>query len=112
MVIKILMASAFILMDCTTGYTKALMNKTVSSKIMREGLFHKFGFILAIALSVLIDYAQTLIDLGVNIPLTTGICAYIILTEIISICENIKEINPAFDINQILKFFSKKGGEK
>lgn len=112
MVIKILIASAFILMDCVSGYTKAVMNKSVSSKKMREGLFHKFGFILAIALSVLIDYAQTLIDLGVTIPLTTGICAYIILTEIVSICENIKEINPAFDISQILKFFNKKEGEK
>ena len=74
---------------------------------MREGLFHKSGSVLIVVFGVLVDYAQTFVDLGVNIPFTIAICTYVILMECGSIIENVGKINPEIIPNKIKKFFSK-----
>lgn len=105
----------FIVTDCVTGVIKAIKNKTFTSSIMREGLFHKLGSILAVAFGVFIDYAQTIIDLKYTAPIAIPICVYISLMEIGSITENIGEINPNLMSNEFKQFFSKlkdKGGDK
>ena len=51
------------------------------------------------------EYALTqvqYIHLGVEIPLVIAVCGYIIIMEIISVLENIVEVNP-----ELGKFFSK-----
>lgn len=103
----------FIAMDCITGIIKAVKNKTFSSSIMREGLFHKLGSILAIVLGLFADYAQTVIDLGYSLPIAIPICVYIATMEIGSIIENISAINPQIIPEKLAQFFSKinKGGE-
>lgn len=85
---------AFMVLDFLSGYIKALMLKNVSSTVMREGLFHKFGFILVIVLSILIEMGGLLTPLNLPLPLVGSVCSYIILTEITSILENVKVINP------------------
>lgn len=97
----------FILMDLLTGLLKAFKKQEYNSSIMREGLYHKAGSILCIVLGVLADYAQTFVDLGVNIPLATTICVYIILMEIGSVIENISIINPEIMPNKIKSYFYK-----
>lgn len=109
----LVVVGGFIAMDCVTGVLKAFKNKSFSSSIMREGLFHKLGSILAIVLGLLADYAQSIIDLGFSVPIAIPICVYIVTMEIGSIIENISAINPQIISEKLSQFFQKinKGGE-
>lgn len=102
-----IITSVFILLDMVTGIVKAFKEKDYNSSVMREGLFHKSGSLLCIAFGVLVDYAQTLLDLGVNVPVAVSICAYICLMEIGSIIENVCKINPEIFPDKLKSFFTK-----
>ena len=103
MVVKLTLL--FILVDMITGIIKAIKNHDFKSSVMREGLFHKTAFIIVIALAFLCDYAQKYIDLGFNIPLTKAVCIYIIICEIGSVLENLKDINHELMSDKINKYF-------
>lgn len=98
---------AFILLDMLTGIVKALKKKEFTSTIMREGLFHKCGSLLCIVFAVLVDYAQTYVDLGVTIPVAMTVCGYIVLMEAGSIIENVSTINPEIIPSKLTALFSK-----
>lgn len=102
-----LITALFILLDMITGLIKAFKEKAYTSTIMREGLFHKCGSILCVAFGVLVDYTQTIVDIGVNVPVAVSVCVYIILMEIGSVIENICAINPTILPDKIKVFFSK-----
>lgn len=95
----------FSILDIITGFTAAVANQIVSSSAMREGLFHKLGFIFALILAALLQYASGLLDLGVEIPTLAAVAVFIILTEAVSILENIAEMNPALANNGLFKIF-------
>lgn len=97
----------FIALDLLTGLIKAFKEKTYTSSVMREGLFHKCGSIICIGFGWLVDYAQTFIDIGVTLPIAISICAYIILMEIGSIIENLGKINPQIVPKKLKTFFTK-----
>lgn len=97
----------FIVLDMITGLVKAIKEKSYNSSVMREGLFHKCGSILMVVFGLLVDYAQTFVDLGVKIPVAIAICTYIILMEIGSIIENIGKINPQIVPAKIKPYFTK-----
>lgn len=99
--------ACFILMDLLTGLIKAFKKQEYNSSVMREGLYHKGGSVLCVVLGALVDYAQTLVDLGVTIPLASTICVYIILMEIGSVIENISIINPDIMPNKLKSYFYK-----
>lgn len=84
----------FILLDIVTGIVQALYNEGLNSTILRKGLFHKLSEILAVVLSVLLEYAGNLVNIGVELPLVEGVVAYICLMETVSIIENICAVNP------------------
>lgn len=98
---------SFIVLDFGTGLCKAIKNKTFTSTVMREGLWHKCGSIACILFGALADYAQNFFDLGIQLPLLHSICTYIILMECGSIIENIGEINPNILPNKLKEFFTK-----
>lgn len=98
---------AFIVLDMLTGLVKAFKEKNYCSSVMREGLFHKFGSLFCIVFATLIDYAQGFLDLGVTVPVTVGVCAYIVLMEIGSIIENVCSINPDIAPSVIKSYFKK-----
>lgn len=85
---------AFIVLDFITGLVKAFSGGGFKSSIMRQGLFHKVGELLCVALGILIQYAEGYLDLGINLPVAAAICTYIVLMEIGSAVENIGAINP------------------
>lgn len=85
---------AFIALDFITGLIKALSGGCFKSSCMREGLYHKSGELLCIALGILIEYAERYLALGINIPVAAAICSYIVLMEIGSSLENIGVICP------------------
>ena len=102
-----IITALFIVLDLVTGLIKAFKEKSYTSTIMREGLFHKCGSVLCVVFGVLVDYAQTLIDLGVSVPVAITVCSYIILMEIGSIIENVCKINPQIMPNKLKVYFSK-----
>lgn len=102
-----LIVSLFIALDFVTGLIKAFKEKSYTSQIMREGLFHKCGSVLLVLFGVLVDKAQTYFDLGVSIPVAIAICTYIVLMECGSIIENVGKINPKIVPDKIKPYFSK-----
>ena len=93
---------AFIVLDFVTGLIRAVSSGNFKSSMMREGLFHKIGEILCIALGILIQYAEGYLDLGINLPVAGAICTYIVLMEIGSALENICAINPELSAKKLL----------
>lgn len=87
-------ALAFIGFDIITGYLLALKNRSINSTKLREGLFHKGSEILALVFSNLLEYVGNYVSLGVDVPLLEAVTVYICLTELVSILENLGNINP------------------
>jgi phage-related holin len=103
--VEFIITFGFICLDFATGIIKGLATHTFKSSIMREGLYHKIGSILIIALGVLVDYAQGYLDIGVTVPVAGAVCAYICLMEIGSGIENICKINPDILPEKITSLF-------
>lgn len=84
----------FVATDYLTGIVKAVMQGSLSSQKMREGLGHKFAYLILITVAYAIDTVSAHVSLGlpVNVFITTvgGVC----LIELTSILENLCEINP------------------
>lgn len=97
----------FIAFDVGTGWLKALATGTTDSGIMRQGLFHKLGEILAVMFGYMCEYLFPYMDIKVSIPLALAISTYIVLMETASIIENICAINPNLD-SVMKRFFDKK----
>ena len=104
-----LITVSFIVLDILTGVIKAFKEKNYTSSLMREGLYHKIGSILCMGFGALIEFTQTLVDIGVHVPIAIPICAYIILMEIGSVIENVCAINPEILPAKIKSYFSKLG---
>lgn len=102
-----LITGGFIMLDMITGLIKAFKEKSYTSSVMREGLFHKCGSIICVIFGMLVDYSQSYIDLGVTIPIAVPICSYIMLMEVGSIIENVCTINPHILPNKLKQYFSK-----
>lgn len=85
---------AFIVLDFVTGLFKAFATHTYMSSKMREGLWHKSSLVLVVIVAVLVDVAQSYMDLGVTLPVAGAACAYISIMELGSILENVCKINP------------------
>ena len=98
--------AGFIVLDVLTGFTQAVVNKTVDSSVMRLGLWHKSAYVMAIILALLCEYATIYMELGFTLPITLPICAFICMTEIVSIIENLGKTNPELLNNNFLNFFS------
>lgn len=99
--------SIFIALDILTGWIGAIATKSFSSSKMREGLYHKLAFYGAFALSVAMEFASGQLDLGVSIPATGAVTGYVILTEVVSILENLCTINPDLKNKKFLEMFGK-----
>lgn len=102
-----IITAAFIVLDLITGLIKAFKEKNYSSSVMREGLFHKAGSIAVAVFGVLIDYAQSYVDIGISIPVAGILCSYIITMEMGSIFENVCTINPQIVPKKLQQYFEK-----
>ena len=90
----ILVALIFNGMDLLTGIVGALRNgEQIKSNKLRDGLFKKVGFVFCYALGIAINYAETYLTLPFGVDLVPVICTYAIITEVVSIIENISKIN-------------------
>lgn len=105
----------FVTTDYLTGIVKAIMQNNLSSRKMREGLGHKFAYLVLLTVAYAIDTVSAHVSLGlpVNVFIATigGVC----LIELTSILENICEINPELKNKPFMRIFEtskKKEGDK
>ena len=92
--VEVKLALAFMVIDVFTGVLKAVKNKELNSTKAREGIYKKASFILFIAFGYLADYAMDYVNMGFNLPAAATICTLVIVTEAISVLENLGKINP------------------
>lgn len=97
----ILAMLVFILIDYVTGLIKAMYLRDIDSKAATKGLIKKGLFILT-------AFTGWAIDIFFNIPFSVGtiITTWIIITEIISIFENLIECDVPIPRN-IVKYFKR-----
>lgn len=100
----IVICLCFNILDFVTGIISGFKKdgKLISSK-MRDGLFKKIGFICCYVLTYLVSYSAHIIGISENINVMPVIAAYVILTEIISTCENIYILNDKLVPSKIKK---------
>ena len=96
----LILAFALMVLDVLSGIAKGAHAGSMDSKVMREGLWHKAGFVGLILVSIAAEYALALLPMpdGVTVPdmpMVLLACAYIVLTEIVSVFENVCQLNPA-----------------
>jgi toxin secretion/phage lysis holin len=96
----------FITTDYVTGVAKAIMQDNLSSKKMREGLGHKFAYVILTLTAWFIDEVNLHIDLG--LPVSVFVCTVsgICLIELTSILENVTAINPELANAPFMSIFS------
>ena len=111
--VEVKLALAFMAIDVFTGVLKAVKNKELNSTKAREGIYKKASFILFIAFGYLADYAMEYVNIGFNLPAAATICTLIIVTEAISVLENLGQINPDLVklVAPFLSALNKKEGE-
>lgn len=111
--VEVKLALAFMVIDVFTGVLKAVKNKELNSTKAREGIYKKASFILFIAFGYLADYAMDYVNMGFNLPAAATICTLIIVTEAISVLENLGQINPDLVklVAPFLSVLNKKEGE-
>lgn len=111
--VEVKLALAFMVIDVFTGLLKAVKNKELNSTKAREGIYKKASFILFIAFGYLADYAMDYVNMGFNLPAAATICTLVIITEAISVLENLGQINPDMVklVAPFLSALNKKEGE-
>lgn len=108
----ILVALIFNGLDLITGIVGAIKdNEQIKSSKLRDGLFKKVGFIFCYTLSIAINYAESYLNLPFGVDLVPVICTYAIITEVVSIVENISKINPDILPEKLKKLIGYNGGE-
>lgn len=90
--IVILVTIMFSGLDVLTGYIGAVVKRNVSSSKMRKGLLKKAVQVVVIAGAALLQWGETVIELGINIPVLTVVCVFLIWMEFTSILENADKI--------------------
>ncbi|PKZ59960.1 MULTISPECIES: phage holin family protein [Gardnerella] len=103
--IELSIVAVLVVLDYVSGFVKALATHTVSSTKMRSGLFHKFAYVLVLALALLLEHGQQYIHIGITIPIVAPVCGYITIMEILSVLENAQALNPELAGSGIFKIF-------
>ena len=101
----VVIACVFMVLDLVSGFCAAVKNHEVQSTKMKQGLWHKCGFMLAIVFGVMCEYAMNYVDLGFTIPVQVAVCTFIICIEIMSIIENLGKLSPELAGSEFLKIF-------
>lgn len=106
----IVFVSLAIVFDCITGLIKAkTIGEGLTSQKGWKGFWKKISLLVGLFFGIFLDYAIPLLfaraglTLGVDLPFALIICAYIVLNESISVCENLYLINPNIMPKWIIK---------
>lgn len=108
---SIIVALMFNAFDLISGIIAAVKAKSLKSSALRDGLFKKTGFVFCYSLALLIDRYGDMLGLPLDLPILPIVIGYAVLTEIVSIIENICKINPDLLPEKLLALFQL-GGDK
>ena len=104
----VIAACVMMAMDVVTGFTGAVVTKTVSSTKMREGIGHKAMLMLLIVLAVLVQtFSLHIGDMGWSIPLIVPVCVYIVVMEVASVVENCVTAYPDLKDSPLVRLFER-----
>lgn len=92
-----IVVAAAILLDIITGLIKAFYTKSFKSTVMRQGLFHKLGELLAVGILYGAQIALPMIGVDAHLPLFPAGVGYCTLMELGSILENLRAFTPGLD---------------
>lgn len=84
----------FIVLDFLSGFIQAVANNEVSSTVMRRGLWHKAGEIMALVFGIAVNIASAYFNMGFEIPGIQAVSIYIVVMECRSVWENICKLTP------------------
>lgn len=105
----IVCALVFSLFDILVGFVCAIVRKDFQSQVMREGIGHKAVIVLVIMLACLLEIASHLVDgITVDVPLVITVCVYVVLMEVASVLETIKQTYPELSSTGIFDLFGDK----
>lgn len=96
----------FIAFDFATGITKAAYEGNISSKKLKQGLFHKLAYWLLLIAAWWIETANAVVNIGLPCAVYLPACVGIILIESVSILENIASISPELKRMKIFKILA------
>ena len=106
----LILVALAVVFDVITGLVKVkATGERLSSEKATKGFWKKIAFFVALLFGIFLDFAAVTVllragvELGVDMPFALIICAYIILTESISISENLLAINPDIMPKWIIK---------
>lgn len=96
---EIILPCIMMVLDVVTGYIAATCMGTVDSKKMKKGIYSKLAELFAIVLAFFLEFAISVYGAGVlgmpaSVPIGVSVCAYVFLTELVSVIENIGCMNP------------------
>lgn len=101
----ILAALLFMALDVVSGFFKGIVQKNVSSGIMREGFAKKLSLVLVLFLAQFLQWVVPLLSLDVEIPAVAVVVTCIILMEAVSVLENVAQINPSLQRSRLFRIF-------
>ena len=97
----IALVAVAVVLDVVTGLVKAkATGEGLSSDKATKGFWKKISLFVGLAFGIFLDYAvatvlvQVGVTIGLELPFSLIICAYIIINEAISISENLYLTNP------------------
>lgn len=102
----VLVALIFHVLDLILGLIGAVKDKNVKSSKMREGLFKKVGYLACYAVAWLLDTQGAAIGINLGVNVFPVVIAYGVISEVVSILENICVINPNLEKTSLMKLFS------
>lgn len=102
---SVTVALIFNAFDLISGIAAALKEKDLQSSKLRDGIFKKAGFLFCYALAFLVDRQGAYIGLNLEVEILPVIVSYVVLTETVSIIENISKLNSDLLPDKLLEMF-------
>lgn len=103
-----LVTFALVVLDFVTGTAAAFCTNSYNSSKMREGLMHKFSYLLVIIFALLADWL--LVRVGIEQELgdwiVTLVLVWVCFTEVFSFIENVVRINPELATAPFFRYFT------
>lgn len=100
--------AALVLMafDILSGLICAAIRRDFQSSKMREGIAHKAVILLVVIMAVLVQgFAEHVPDLNITVPLVLPVCVYVVLMEIASFLETVRDTYPDLADSAIFRLF-------
>lgn len=105
-VVPIILMTGLIVIDYITGLIKGLLRGQLNSYTPRVGLWRKVAYYIEVFTAIILESFCVVVGIAIPVPLTYGVIIAVAFVEVISILENLGEINPKLTDNRFMSLFS------